>query len=183
MRIVATTGMPGSGKGEALKFFEKAGIPAFVMRTVIQAELEKRGIPLNNRTLREFATELRKKEGMDIVARMCVPAITELAKKHDVILVDGIRSYAEVKFFKEKFTQDFVLIAIHAPPKLRFERLKARRERWDMDAWEEFVWRDEKELGWGLGDAIALADFIVDNSGTLEQMHSQLKKVLKAIQK
>lgn len=181
MKIIATTGMPGSGKGEVLKFFEKKGIPAFVMRTVVQAELEKRGIPVNNQTLREFATELRRKEGPDVVARMCVPAITGLAKKHDVVLIDGIRGYVEVKFFKKTFTKDFTLIAIHAPPQLRFERLKVRRERWDMSEWDEFVWRDEKELGWGLGEAIALADFVVDNSGNLKQLHDQLEKILKKL--
>jgi len=181
MKVIATAGMPGSGKGEALKYFKEKDISAIVMREVVQKEMEKKGIEVNNKNLREYATELRKKNGMDIVARMCLPLIKELAKKHETILIDGIRSFEEVKIFKKELTKDFVLIAIFASPKTRFERLKNRGENWDMKTWEEFEWRDNVELSWGLRNSIALADFTIDNSGSLEDLNKRLDKILKTI--
>lgn len=177
MKIIATTGMPGSGKGEVLNYLKSKGTPAIVMRDVVEDEMKKKGIEINNRTLREFGTQLREKNGMNIVAKMCVPLINQL-KNNKLLLIDGIRSYDEVEFFKKKFTKDFVLIAIHVPPQLRFERLKSRGEKWDMKNLEEFLWRDKVELSWGLGNAIALADYVIDNSGSLEDLHKQIDRII-----
>ena len=44
--------------------------------------------------------------------------------------------------FKEAFGEDMLLVAVFSPPKQRFERLKKRGETWDMDKWEDFVWRE-----------------------------------------
>lgn len=181
MKIIATTGMPGSGKGEVLKYLKEKGIPAFVMREAVQAEMEKKGIEINNKNLREYGTELRKKKGNDIVAKMCLPSIKELSKKHKIILVDGIRGYSEVKIFKKELTENFILIAIFASPKTRFERLRARGKNWDMKSWKEFKWRDDVELNWGLGNVIALADYIINNSGTLEELNKQIDGILSKI--
>lgn len=181
MKIIATAGMPGCGKGEFLEYLKKKGIPSLVMREAVQKEMEAKGIEVNNKNLREYATELRARKGIDIVAKMCLPLIKELPKKNKMILVDGIRGYDEVKLFKKELTEDFILIAIFASPKVRFERLTNRGEHWDMKTWEEFEWRDEVELGWGLGNAIALADYVIDNSGSLEELHKKIDELLKII--
>lgn len=181
MKIISTAGMPGSGKGEVLEYLKSKGISTLIMREVVQKEMEEKGIEVNNKNLREYATELRKKGGMDIVAKMCLPLIKDMEKKNKIILVDGIRSYEEVKLFKKELTKDFVLIAIFASPKTRFERLASRGEKWDMKILEEFEWRDEVELSWGLGNAIALSDYIIDNSGSLEYLHEKVDEVMKKI--
>lgn len=179
--IIATAGLGGCGKGEILSYLKEKGIPAVVMREVVQREMEEKGIEVNNKNLREYATELRKKKGMDIVAKMCLPILKEMIKKHKIILIDGIRGYEEVKLFKKELTKDFILIGIFASPKTRFERLKTRGENWDMKTWEEFEWRDGIELSWGLGNAIALADYIIDNSGTIEDLHKRIDDLMKKI--
>jgi len=181
MKIISTAGMPGCGKGEFAEYLKKKGIISFVMREIVQKEMEKKGIEVNNKNLRDYATGLRKKNGMDIVAKMCLPFIKNLVKKHKIILIDGIRGYEEVKFFKKELSEDFVLIAIFASPKIRFERLKTRGENWDMKNWKEFEWRNNIELSWGLGNAIALADYMIDNSGSLEDLHKNIDELMRKI--
>jgi dephospho-CoA kinase len=181
MKVIATTGMPGCGKGEVLKYLKERGIPALIMREIVTDEMEKVGLELTNKNIREFATDLRKKNGQDIVAKMCLKSLREMEKEHDVILVDGIRGFDEVKLFKKELTEDFILIAIFASPKTRFNRLKNRGEKWDMQNWEEFEWRDGVELSWGLGNAIALSDYTINNSDSLENFHKQLEQILEKI--
>ena len=181
MKIIATAGMPGSGKGEVLRYLKEKGIPSVIMREVVQKQMEEDGIEINNKNLREYATELRKEGGMDVVAKMCLPLIEELSRNHNIVLVDGIRGYEEVKLFKKELTKDFVLVAIHAAPKTRFTRLATRGKKWDMKTVEEFEWRDSMELSWGLGNAIALADYVIDNSGSVEELHKRIDDFLKKV--
>jgi dephospho-CoA kinase len=178
MKIIAIAGMPCSGKGEFIDYLKAKGIPAVTMSEVVEKEMEDKGIEVNNKNLREYATKLRKEKGMDIVAKMCLPLIERSSKGANLLLIDGIRGYDEVKLFKKELTKDFILVSLFASPKIRYERAKNRGKRSDMKTWEEFEWRDEVELGWGLGNAIALSDYIVDNSGSLEQMHKKIDEVL-----
>ena len=68
-----------------------------------------------------------------------------------------------------------------ASPKTRFDRMKRRAREGDMDNWEGFVFRDRKELSWGLGDVIALADHVIINEGSFEELERQVKDILDKI--
>lgn len=180
MKIIALTGMAGSGKEEAKRFILKTRkMPTMKMSSVVEAEMEEKGLPLTNESIRNYATEIRKEHGYDIVAKMCVPVIKK--DKTDFFLIDGVRGLPEIEVFKEEFGDDFSLVAIHSSPKTRFDRLKKRGRHGDMDEWNEFVFRDKKELGWGLGDVIALADYVVINEGALDELESQVKVIMKKI--
>ena len=56
-------------------------------------------------------------------------------------------------------------------------RLKSRALVWDPKDREEFDWRDKKELGWGLGDLIALSDYLIIN----ESMESELNQAVEQV--
>ncbi|MCD6215844.1 MAG: flagellar hook-basal body complex protein FliE [Candidatus Aenigmarchaeota archaeon] len=181
INIFAITGMPGAGKKLVRKVIEKHGIPVVVMRHAVEKEMQKKNISLTNENLRKFATELREKKGKDIVARLCIPLVDNILKKSSSVILDGIRSPDEISFFKKKYNGKFVLIAVHASPDIRFERLKKRGLKWDMKKREEFDWRDSKELSWGLGKAIAMADYTVLNEGTKEELEKNIENILKKL--
>lgn len=182
MKVIAITGMPCSGKGEASDYLKSKGVKVIAMSDVVKKEMESKGMEVNNKSFPKYATGLRKEKGMDIVARMCLPKIKEQYKKTNVIIIDGVRSNDEVKTFKKELSKDFILVAVFASPKLRYERmLSRRRSSSDGKTQEEFAWRDEVELGWGLGNAIALADYIIDNSGSQEELHNKLDALLSKI--
>ena len=170
MRLVAITGMPGSGKDTVRSALEERGFVTVTMRRVVQRMLEEQGVEVDNRNLRELASKLREEGGPAIIAELCVPLVREaMAGEPDGIVIDGVRSYDEVEKFRELLKEELLLVAVFAPPQLRFERLKNRGETWDMKTWEEFAWRDRKELGWGLGGAIAMADVTLSNAGGAEE--------------
>ncbi|MCW1296708.1 MAG: AAA family ATPase [Candidatus Parvarchaeota archaeon] len=181
MRLIAITGMPAAGKTEVVKILEAMGFPVVVMRDVVEREMEEKGIEVNNENLRNYATELREKYGFDVVARRCKPFIDEKLKMSEIVVIDGVRGIKEVEYFKEVYDENFVLIAIHASPKTRFERIRKRGLKWDMETWEEFIWRDKKELSWGLGEAIALSDYMIVNEDTLEELREKVNAVINEI--
>jgi hypothetical protein len=46
---------------------------------------------------------------------------------------------------------------------------------------EEFDERDRRELGWGLGDVIALSDIMIVNDSDLETFRQKAKESLEAL--
>jgi len=184
--VFAFVGAPAAGKTEAASVAKELGIPVITMGEVIREELRKRGLPLNDKNAGRVANELRAREGMDAVAKRCIPLIKAQRKsagknqKVIVVVVDGVRGIAEVETFKKEFGNDFVLVRIDAPLSLRYERIKSRGRGDDLDllSLEEFKNREKRELGWGMEEAMKKADKVVKNTMSLEEFKEQVKGIL-----
>ena len=133
-----------------------------VMGDVIRAETKRRGLEPDAKNTGEIMKLLRKEKGESAVADLC---LKEIAKADaDRVVVDGIRSIAEVEAFRK--SASVLLVAVDASPERRFELLKERGRRDDPLTFEMFSERDRRELDVGIGKAIALADETVSNQHT-----------------
>ncbi|MHA1410082.1 MAG: AAA family ATPase [Candidatus Odinarchaeia archaeon] len=180
--LIGLTGMPGAGKGAVHEALKQFNIPIIEMGDIVRNEAKKLGLPLTSEVLGGIALSLRA-EGQDAVAKRCGKIIKELLRKNPktrVIIVDGIRSVEELKYFKENF-DPMVFVAVHASPKTRFERLVKRERSDDFKTWEEFQTRDQREILLGIGGAIALADYVILNTGSLSELHKNSKELFKRI--
>jgi len=185
MKVVAFTGLPGSGKSEAVQVAEKLGFRIVRMGDEVRAEVEGRGMPINDKNLGGVASEMREKEGMDIWARRCMPKLSRLKEEEkegveEVAIIDGIRNIEEIEAFRQN-VDDFILVAIHASPKTRYERLMKRGREDDSISVDDLKRRDARELGWGIGNAVAMADMVVINEGTLEEFRKKVENILRQI--
>jgi dephospho-CoA kinase len=79
------------------------------------------------------------------------------------VVLDGVRSPAEVEYLRE--IGPARVLAIHASPQRRFERLRLRGRPDDPSSPEELAARDRTELALGAGEVIALADGMIVNEG------------------
>jgi dephospho-CoA kinase len=123
--------------------------------------------------------ELRKTEGTNAIAKKCIPKIEkEKAKK---IIIDGIRSLSEINEFKTHYPT-FTLIAIQASPETRFKRLYRRQRSDDPTNWENFCERDRREISVGLGEAIAKAEYIIQNEGEVKTTKIQIIEALRKVE-
>ena len=172
-KILAFVGMPASGKSVAASILGESGIKVVNMGDVIREEVVRRGLEPTDINVGGVGTDLRNKEGKDAVAKRCIPKIR--AADSGFLVVDGVRSLAEVNCFKKAFGSDFTLVAIEAPLDTRFSRVQARKRSDDMKDIDALRVRDDRELGWGMGEAIAAADLVIMNTGTLDEFR---KKVL-----
>lgn len=175
MFVICVAGMPASGKGVFIEEAKKKGLPVYVMGDVVREETLRRGLKLTSHNLNMVAEDLRKKYGKVAIAKKIVEKIRET--KHNTIIIDGVRSLDEIEYFK-KTLGETIIVAIHASPKTRFERIRKRSRPGDPKTWEEFVERDLVELSFGLGNVIALADYMIVNEGSLNELRREAEKVL-----
>jgi dephospho-CoA kinase len=124
MKIIAFVGMPASGKSEAASVSRRLNIPVVSMGDVVREEASRRSLAPTDENIGGTGSDLRKEEGMDVIAKRCVPKLRSI--NAPVIVIDGTRNIDEVDYFKKQFGTDFLLIAIHAPLEVRFERAKKR---------------------------------------------------------
>jgi dephospho-CoA kinase len=178
--VVGLAGMPGSGKSLVVAAARLEGYGVVVMGDVVREETENRGLELNPKNIGKVMLELRKNGGASVVADKCIPKIER--KRSGKVIVDGIRSLSEVEAFKKHFPK-FSLIAVHASSEARFTRLYSRRRSDDPDGWDVFNERDMRELGVGVGNAIAMAEHIIVNENNREAAKAQTKKVLWRIER
>jgi len=181
MKIIAFVGAPASGKTEAANVARELGIPVISMGDVIREELKRRGLPLTDENAGKVGDELRQKDGMDAVARRCIPMIRAASKAADVVVVEGVRGIAEVEAFKREFGDDFLLVRVEASFPTRYERIKRRGRGDDALSPEEFRRREEREMSWGMAEAMKIADIAVENESSLEEFKEEIKKLLENI--
>ena len=173
--IIGVTGMSGSGKAAVKQVAETMGYSTVVMGDEVREEAKRRNLETTPENLGKLMLKLREEEDPAAIAKRCIPKIENA--KTNVVIVDGIRSLAEVEEFK-KHSKSLAIIAVHASPKTRFQRL-FHRERTDAPrTWQTFFERDLRELNVGLGAVIALADSMIVNEGTREQIRQKAREVL-----
>ncbi len=165
--IVAFTGMPGSGKSEAARIAHELGFKIFRMGDLVEAMARDKGLSVG-----EVADSERKRYGNGIWAKRTLELLGG-----ESAAIDGLRGRSELDVFRGGCELDFRLIAIWASPSTRRQRL-IRRRRDDM---EELEKRDARELSWGLGDSIALADFMIINEGRLEDFKGEVAGLLSSL--
>ncbi|OYT37878.1 MAG: dephospho-CoA kinase [Desulfurococcales archaeon ex4484_58] len=176
MLFILVTGMPGSGKSLVVEVAREKNIPVYTMGDVIREEAIKTYGRITPQTMLETSRIVREKYGPGYVAEKIIERIKE---NRGVVLIDGVRSWDEVTVFQKY--GDTTIFAIHASPKTRFERLKRRGREGDPRTWEEFVTRDMIELNFGIGNVIALADYMVVNEKSIEEVKKDIRVVMDKI--
>ena len=177
MEVIGTVGLPGSGKGEFANVARDLGVPVVTMGDVIREECRRRGLDTADHH-GEVAQGLREEHGPLAVAERSIPMVREALEDADTVLVDGLRSADELERFRAAFGDAFTLVAVEAPFEARAERIDARAR--DNTAAETLRDRDERELGFGMGEAMERADRRIENDDSLAAFREQVRKVMDA---
>jgi dephospho-CoA kinase len=169
--------MPGSGKEEVVKLAVKRGVHVVRMGDIVREEVTRRMLAFSDQSMGGLADEERRKYGQGIWAERTLPRLEE-----PVTLIDGVRGSAELSVYESSLgRENLICIGIHASPEVRFERV-VRRGRGDTtESRGDFDSRDRRELSWGLGEALALCNYMLVNEGTLEELHTAAGRVLDLI--
>lgn len=177
--LIAIVGLPGAGKSQACKFFQQKNIPCIRFGEITDEALRLKGLSSTEEQEKDFRENLRKELGMAAFAIKNEPKILEALQTSDIVLLDGLRSWEEYVYLKKKFP-DLHLLAIYASPNIRHMRLKERPVRNFSN--EEAASRDIAEVEkLNIAPTIALADYLIKNETTLEDLNQQLEKFLKEI--
>jgi dephospho-CoA kinase len=183
--IIGLTGRIAAGKETLTDFLRKKGFVYLETSKMLIEELEKRGLEINRWNMQNLGDELREKDGSGALMKLLLKK-TEPGKNY---MFDSLRNAGEAEYLR-KNVKDFVLIAIDAPQKIRFERILKRNKPSDPKTWEEFLKIDNRDffdktnpMGQQVGKCMEAADFKIMNESDLEKSMKEIEEVWEKIEK
>ena len=151
--------MPGAGKSTIAEGLKPKGYDIINMGNAVREEAAKRNLEPTSSNLGKLMLELREKNGPGAIAELVKSQIE--SSDSNVILIDGVRSNDEIQVLR-KFG-NVKLLAIHASTDTRFDFLQKRGRSDDPQTIDNFEERDNRELGVGISNPIALSDYAISN--------------------
>ena len=175
--IVCLTGMPGSGKSTIVSALKSKGIETLNLGDGVRAEAKRRNLEPSGDNLGKLMLQLREKNGPGAIANLLTDQIQN--SQSNIIIIDGIRSIAEIEVLKN--VGSVKLLSIEATADTRFKFLKARGRSDDPETKEKFAERDNREISVGIDQSISIADETISNNDlTLDELtelaHTVIKK-------
>lgn len=180
MRIIGITGTIGAGKGTVVEYLKSKGFSHYSARSLLLAELTKRGLGNDRDAMRPIANELRQTYGPAYIAETL---FQEAEAADGDAIIESLRSVGEIEALK-KLSDNFVLMSVDAEPRVRYERIVKRAQETDNVSFEEFIEQEllesEGKDPWAqnLPACIDMADIHITNNGTLEELHAQVDRAL-----
>ena len=179
--VTAIVGMCGTGKSVASKYIEET----FKFKSVyfggfILEEVKRRNLEVNSKNEKIVREDLRKNGGLDVVARMAFDHIKSFLEEGFHVTIDGLYSFSEYLYLKEKFDKQLFIIAIHAARELRYQRLGMRKIRpltpQQIDERDFLEIKNIEKAG-----PIAIADYHIINDGTVQDLYNAVEETFKRL--
>jgi dephospho-CoA kinase len=179
--VIALVGMPGSGKGTCTDYLHATyDWPLVHFGNMVYEEVQRRG--LDNVKDETFVREdMRALEGPDVLAKHAARKAEEcFGKGSHIVVLDGLYSWTEYKYLKQKFGDDLLVIATSAPKKVRYERILARIDgHRKYTSVEQIINREVAEIeNLEKGGPIAYADYTIVNDIDQDAMLTKLTSIL-----
>jgi len=186
MIVFILVGMQLSGKsshGHRLR--EEKGIPMIETGHAVYHEIKHQGLEVNHVNTTKIIKELLSKDPTAF-AQTILEYEYDKYKDSSILLFNGIKSPAEVNYTRKYFGSDNVkILGFHASQETRFSRVKnpdrfqvsgrfleKTQEDQDLAKWENFISRDIREIGLGIGNALAYANEFIITEDRLWPFHS-----------
>lgn len=184
-KLVAVVGMCGSGKSVLADALVAEGYGYLRFGQIVLDEVKRRGVAPTEALEREIREGFRKDHGMGAMAILNIPKFDELLKNGNAV-GDGMYSWDEYKILRERYGDNFITVAVYAPPQTRYDRLEKRSSDANDTALrnrgfsrEAAASRDKAEIeNIAKGGPIAMADYTILNTGTVEEYKEQIKKFI-----
>lgn len=188
-KLICIVGMCGSGKSEVSDFFVKNNFLYLRFGQITLDEIKKRELDVSEDNEKSIREEFRKNQGQGAYAILNIPKFDELLKSGNVI-GDGLYSWSEHKILKEKYGDNFLVVAVYSSPRTRYERLENRAEKYENDKENRFrsiskekaQSRDYAEIeNIEKAGPIAMADYTIVNEGSVEDLKNNLEIIYNKI--
>jgi len=182
MKVLIILGLPLSGKTTHAKaVMDELDFPLVETGTFVYEEVEARGLKSTPENVKLVTGECKAKSDSFFTER-AIEFIEDNYKDSKVVFLSGVKALSEVEFLKSRVGEgNIILISFHASVKTRHNRLlnadrQAESQKRGAKGVEDvamvanvdrFNIRDTKELGYGLGKLMAIADYVINTEDKL----------------
>ena len=179
--ITAIVGMCGTGKSAAAKYIETTfAFKLIYFGGYILEEVKKRHLEINMTNEKRVREDLRNKYGLDVVARLSIDNINSSLTAGFNVIIDGLYSFSEYLYLKEKFGKQLFLLSIHSTKMVRYQRLGKRKVRpltpGQVDERDFSEIKNIEKAG-----PIAIADYHILNDGDFQELFKNIDDILKEL--
>jgi dephospho-CoA kinase len=182
--IIGIAGTIGSGKGTVVEYLNTKGFKSYSSSGILKEILTERGQSHTRENMAHLAEELTASHpgGVLLIS-------LERAQKEGVenFILEAIHRASEANFVRSVGGK---ILGVDADLKLRYERTLARNDgAKDAVTFEQFKESSEREdegkrhLTNNIREVIESADAVVQNNGTLAELHAQVDEALEKLKK
>ncbi|MHA1551135.1 MAG: AAA family ATPase [Candidatus Heimdallarchaeaceae archaeon] len=179
MKIIVLSGLPLSGKTTyAKKLGPKYKMPLYETGTEVLEEVTGRGLEFSPENIKKVTDECKKISDSYFTEKL-IEKVDALIDDIPGVFLSGLRAVSEIEVLKKHYGDDNVfVISFHTSMKTRFNRLNnadriaettgaKAKEDILLRNFDNFLARNKKELGYGVGDVMALADYMMSTENEL----------------
>ncbi|MFH1094896.1 MAG: deaminase [Candidatus Micrarchaeota archaeon] len=176
--IIGLTGENCAGKDTIAQYLQKKGFEYLSLSDVIRDALADDGKSITRESLIAKGNELRAQGGSNVLAARTVAAMQP--GKHYVVV--SIRNPSEVEELRKQ--PNFKLVHVKAEPRIRFERMKARRREGDPHTLEAFMHIETAEAQnidpskQQMHAVVQMADRVVENNQDFPRLYEAMDRAL-----
>jgi dephospho-CoA kinase len=208
MKIIGFVGLPGSGKGEASQIARQNGLAVVVMGDVIRQEAARQGLEPTDKNLGCIGNALRAAEGPDAVAKRTFEMALAAGKDVVVVDGLRSREEADFfRVHADEFRLIEVCAPVQERLKWLAARgrpddpvkscanncQEMTGDNQEMDADPKIIYsceepdrltaaaleqRECREMGWGMCEAMKVADLKLRNDGSLDDFRENVNRLL-----
>jgi len=185
---IGLTGRMGSGKGEVVKILEDIGFKYTSLSDMVREEAARMGREVTRAEMQDIGNRLRTEGGAGVLGKRIAEKILADTSNTPKWIIDGIRNPAEITELRK--LKSFFLVGIDANIETILERIKSRKRTTDLLDEDELRKRLDREWGIGepeggqqVGKCMPLVDFTLTNNAGLDELKTNLTRVLNKIYK
>ena len=181
--IIGITGTIGAGKGTIVDYLvSQKGFEHFSVRDFLIEVIEQRGMPVNRDSMVAVANDLRATFSLSYITDQLFERAVKSGKK---AVIESIRAVGEIDSLRK--SKDFVLFAVDADIRKRYDRIRQRQSATDHIDFDTFVANEKREMTTtdptkqNLSECIKKADYVFTNDNDIIDLQNSVGKILAEI--
>jgi dephospho-CoA kinase len=180
MRIIGITGTVWSGKGTVADYLVAAKwYLHYSVREFLEEILTKKWLPCDRDQMRQLANDLRAEHGPAYIIQQLYTKAFEVGQD---AVIESLRCPGEVEALQGR--DGFLLVAVDAAPRVRYERVVKRGLSTDTVSYDDFIRQEDAEMknaqpfAQNIAACMAMADMVLYVDGDIATLEAEVEKRL-----